>query len=311
MAADAHIASEDIRDGTALMNNPPAPLFIIGGSRTGSEMLKTMLSASSELDFVDELFLLCPLWLHRDLNSNIARHVGDLSGNGAVDRVVELLYSGIPYGWFFSVGIHELDREMLRELLSRNTLGLQTIFEALMVVHSQARKKKGIGAKFPLHYSYSERLLEWFPNCRLIHTTRNPKGTYASQAAKYIRGETSPLARNSMRFKQFVHINIQISWTARIHGRLKHLPNYCLVRYEDVVLHPEQELRRICEFIGTDFVPGMLSPHQYGSSFDNIGAGKGIDSSSLDRWKTSIQPITAKAIDFLHPTANSVFGYRQ
>ena len=292
------------------MNDPSGPVFIIGGSRTGSEMLKTMLSASPDLDFVDELFLLCPRWLHRDLNSNIAEHVGNLSDDCAVERLVELLYSGKPYGWFFSVGIHELDREMLQSTLSRGPLTLKSIFQAVMIVHAHARKKSGIGAKFPLHYSFAQTLLEWFPNCRLIHTTRNPKGTYASQAAKYIRGQTNPFARGFMRFRQFVHINIQVSWTAHIHTKMKHLPNYRLVRYEDVVMQPETELRRICDFIGTDFVPGMLSPHQYGSSFESIGAGKGVDRSSLDRWQTSLQPITVKAIDLLHPAANRVFGYR-
>jgi hypothetical protein len=179
-----------------------------------------------------------------------------------------------------------------------------------MVVHSRMRDKSGIGAKFPLHYSHTETLLEWFPNCRLIHTTRNPKATYASQAAKYLRKDSNSFSRNAMRFKQFVHINIQVSWTARLHRRLKHLPNYTLVRYEDVVLQPEAELRRICEFLGTEFLPAMLNPHQYGSSFDIIGAGTGVNHSSLERWRTTVRPFTAKTLDLLHPSANEIFGYR-
>ncbi len=285
------------------------PVFIIGGSRTGSEMLKTMLSASEQLDFVDELFLLCPRWLHRDLNSCIRSEVGSLSSADSLDRLIELLYSRLPFGWFFSVGIKELDQEMLRAELARDELDLKTIFRAIMVVHAKTRDKLGIGAKFPLHYSYADKLLEWFPDSRLIHTTRNPKATYASQAAKYIRQEGNPLARGYMRFKQFVHINIQISWTARLHMRLMHLPNYCLVRYEDIVLHPEQELRRICEFVGTEFISDMLDPNQYGSSFDRIGAGRGVDKSSLERWRTSIHPLTSKSIDILHPSARREFGY--
>ena len=67
----------------------PGPVFIIGGSRTGSEMLKTMLCESPEQDFVDELFLLCPRWLHPDLDSMIRRHVGSLDGPGALDRLLD------------------------------------------------------------------------------------------------------------------------------------------------------------------------------------------------------------------------------
>jgi len=54
------------------------PVFIIGGSRTGSEMLKTMLSVSPDLDFADEMVVRAPWWLHKDLESSIRDHVGDL-----------------------------------------------------------------------------------------------------------------------------------------------------------------------------------------------------------------------------------------
>lgn len=291
------------------MNNLSAPVFIVGGSRTGSEMLKTMLSASPDLDFVDELFLLCPRWLHKDLNSNIRRHVGKLDAPGARDRMVDLLYSGTPYGWFYSVGIQELDREALREALGSKALTLKAVFDALMEVHARTREKSGLGAKFPTHYSRTEKLLEWYPDCRLIHTTRNPKAVYASQAAKYIREDSSAAARHFMRFRQFVHINIQTTWTSRLHARYRHLPNYRLVRYEDVVLKPEETLKDLCAFLGVEFMPEMLRPHQYGSSFEKIGSGTGIDRSSLDRWKTSLRPFTIKAIDLLHPKADRLLGY--
>lgn len=291
------------------MSTDPKPVFIIGGSRTGSEMLKTMLSASNELDFVDEMFLMSPRWLHPDFRYYIKKYVGDLSAPGATARVVDLIFSGKPYGWFWTVTSRELDREMLLAELAADELSLKSIFRAIMIVHARLRNKSGAGAKFPLHYSYTDRLLEWFPGCRLIHTTRNPKAVYASQSAKYTRHKTSPVSRAYVRFQHFIHVNLQISWTARLHGKLKKYPNYCLVRYEDVVLQPESELRRICGLIDVEFLPAMLHPHQYGSSFDQIGVGKGVDRSSLDQWRTSLKPVTARTIDLLHPFARNSFGY--
>lgn len=286
------------------------PVFIIGGSRTGSEMLKTMLSMSPELDFVDEMFLLCPRWLHRDLRATLREHVGDLSSAGALDRVINLVYSGMPYGWFWTVTHKQLDRTRLREELAVEPLSLRSIFRAIMVVHAEGRGKVGHGAKFPLHYSRAEQLLEWFPGCRLIHTTRNPKATYASQAAKYLRDRPDAFSSAYMRFRQFVHINVQISWTAHLDRRLRGRPNYCLVRYEDVVCEPESTLRELCQFLGVEFMSEMLSPHQYGSSFDSIGGSKGVDPSSLHRWKSTLHPVTAALIDLLHPSASRILGYR-
>jgi hypothetical protein len=113
-----------------------------------------------------------------------------------------------------------------------------------------------------------------------------------------------------MRFRQFVHINIQITWTARLHKRLKELPNYRLVRYEDMVLNPDAEIREICKFLKIEFLPEMLTPKRYGSSFEKPGiVGEGIEQASLERWRSSIHPAAAIFIDVVHGRAKRLFGY--
>lgn len=285
------------------------PVFIVGGSRTGSEMLKTMLSASDEIDFVDELFLLCPRWLHKDLMTNIREHVGRLEMQESPDKLLEFLYSGIPYGWFWSVVEQQLDVDQLRARLTDTGLDDRVLFESIMAVHARMRNKTGIGAKFPVHYSHTGKLLEWFPDCRLIHTTRNPKDVYASQAAKHSSTEQSRFERSFSRLQQFVHINIQTAWTARVHKQLRKIPNYRLVRYEDLVSRPEETSRMICEFLDVPFVEQMLDPYQYGSSFGNIGKKHGIETSALGRWRSSISPLSARVMDFLHRQAYRDLGY--
>ena len=106
------------------------PVFIIGGSRTGSEMLKTMLSVSPDLDFADEMVVRAPWWLHKDLESSIRDHVGDLGREGALDSLVDYLYSGKPYGWFWTCPDEQMDRIRLTEQLSSKPLTMGNIFSA-------------------------------------------------------------------------------------------------------------------------------------------------------------------------------------
>jgi len=287
------------------------PVFIIGGSRTGSTMLEVILSKSPDIDMTDELLIFGLPWLQRDLNSNIKKHVGPLDAPGALDKLMLLLYSGIPFGWFWSVPERMLNREMLYRELSAQPLSIKTIFHAILVVHARMRGKPRLGAKFPMHYSYTKKLLEWYPDCLLIHTTRNPKAIYASQAAKYLKPEQNLFSRYFMRIRQFIHINIQITWTARTHKQLRALPNYRLIRYEDMVLESEKEIHELCKFLGIAFQENMLKPQQYGSSFEGTEKGQhGIDPSSLYRWRSAISPVTAKALDFIHRRAYRLFGYR-
>ena len=286
-----------------------APVFIIGGSRTGSEMLKTMLSVSPKLDFVDELFLRCPRWLHRDLENLLRTSLGREAMAGDTDRVLEVLYSGEPYGWVWGRANEKFDREVLRGNLESGPIDLKRIFDGLMAAHAANTGKQGRGAKFPMHFSYSRQLVEWYPDCKLLHTTRDPRAVYASQANKYVKPEDPFSTRAWMKARQFVHINLQVAWTARLHRQLGGLKNYRLVRYEDVVQNPEREMIHICDFLEVEFQPEMLFPHQYGSSYGEIRGKKGVDASSLEAWRKRITPFTAALLRVLHPVAWRRFGY--
>ena len=219
-----------------------------------------------------------------------------------------LLYSRIPFGWTWAEAENELDRDLLRRALESQPLSLKSILTSTMAVHAEMRGKQGVGAKFPVHYSYVDKLLEWFPECLLLHTTRDPKAVYASQAVKYLRADQHPLARAFERLRQFAHINVQITWTAHVHKKLKDLPRYRVVHYEDVVREPAGQLKEICEFLGVQYLPEMTNPHQYGSSFEAIGGKSGVEKSSLERWRSTISPVTAASIDLLHPRAARVFA---
>ena len=284
------------------------PVFIIGGSRTGSTMLQTILGRTPALSITDEIQYLVPGWLHQDFVQDIHEHVGPLDANGALDRLVDLMYSGKSFGWYWSATDRLLDRDMIRAQLATEPLTIRHIFDSILTVHARMRDKARIGAKFPVHYSYARQLLEWYPDCLLIHTTRNPKAVYASQANKYLK-DKGLAGRLWMRLRQFVHINIQISWTARVHRQLRDLPNYMLSRYEDLVTDPEPNIRALCKFVDIEFQDDMVAPRQFGSSFENRPDGAGMNQQALERWKTTISPLTARFIDIFHFRAMRLLGY--
>jgi hypothetical protein len=285
------------------------PVFIVGGSRTGSEMLKTMLTASPMLDFVDEMRLLMPAWLHRDLVRTINDRFGSLDKVDSAEALAELLYSGKPTGWFWSAVDTQLDRASFVDALGDPPYSVPGLFETIMVVHARMRDKAGIGAKFPVHYAYTDRLIEWFPGCRIVHTTRHPKAVYLSQSRKYGGPDDSVLAGAYSRLQQFAHINIQTTGTARLHKRYRDADNYRLVRYEDIVRKPEETLRALCDFLRVDFLPDMLTPNQYGSSFTKIGSARGIDASSLDRWQSELSTFESRWFDLVQGGSARALGY--
>ena len=289
------------------------PVFIIGGSRTGSELLKNFFRKYTEIDMIPEMFLLCPSWLHEDFSSSANKYIGGLGENCDVEALLEFMYSKKPYGQFWQV-IEELDRDELRKKLEHYGCSLKGVFSAILDVHAQAKGKKITGAKFPLHFGYVDHLLEWFPDCKLIHTVRDPRAIYSSQSNKYARKDGSVLRNTWIRSQQLLHILIQSEWTARVHEKLQHNKNYHLSRYEDLILDPASSLQAMCGFLEIPYEESMENPELYNSntSFGKAGAsGAGFDKSSLKAWKKRIHPITAGLITRLNARAMRNFGYAE
>jgi len=94
-----------------------------------------------------------------------------------------------------------------------------------------------------------------------------------------------------------------------MHNRLKHLDNYCLSRYEDVVGKPEKHLRELCHFLEIDFRQDMLCPPIMDSSYDRSQGQIGFDRESIDRWRKYISPISAKLIAMINRKSMRKTGY--
>ncbi len=292
------------------VDSDPSPVFIIGGSRTGSEMHKTILNLSREINIVNETWFLCPWWLHTDFAAQARRSIGNLSDDAGAAKMVDLMYSRKLFGYFWTTIDQEIDRNILQAELARSDRTPRAVLAIVMKLHAQAKNKAVPGAKFPVHYSYAGKLIEWFPNCRIVHTVRDPRAVHSSQAVKYLREHHTKLERVSMRAVHFAHISIQSWWTARIHTQLRGYRNYYMSRYEDVVRDPEASIRKLCEFLEIEASETMLQPIQYGSSYRRSKPGvRGINQESVDAWKSKLNRVTIGLINVLNRKALQTFGY--
>jgi len=103
-----------------------------------------------------------------------------------------------------------------------------------------------------------ERLLGWFPDARFVWIVRNPASVIRSlqnmpmaevMLQGYPGGPREVWEVSNRRIRTFLQENIpQERWA--------------MVRYEDLVVEPEPELRRLCAAIGVDYQPAMADPYE-------------------------------------------------
>lgn len=123
---------------------------------------------------------------------------------------------------------------------------------------------------------------ELFPEARVVQVVRDPRAVFASRKKRQtFDGATYRKAHRFVR---------EWNRSAREIPRLRRQPErFMVLRYEDLVNHPQASLQAFCRFAGIEFAPTLLQPTRAGrewlgnSSFR--GAFHEINSTTVDQWK--------------------------
>jgi hypothetical protein len=129
------------------------------------------------------------------------------------------------------------------------------------------------------HAEYAAVLAAMYPRARFIHMVRNPYATIV--AMRKMKGREGgypfmgPMA-------QSLHSSVHYLFRNQ-----KTLPNYHVVRYEDLVRDPERIMRRVAAFLELPFVDSLLSAGRRGRSGKSM---VGITADAVDKWRAEIAP---------------------
>jgi len=266
----------------------------------------TILNNHSNINISPELHILEPFWLHTDFKRTIDQKIGSLNDRSNVRKLVDLMYSRTFSGSFWN--LINIDKATLLNDLHHSDRAIKTIFKILLENDAKLKKKSRIGAKFPVHFSYIGTLIKWFPKCKIVHITRDPRAIYASQSTKLNNKVYNPMKRIVNHVLTFVYINWDYWRSARMHTKYRFQANYYLSRYEDIVSDPQKFLPQLCDFIDTGYTDAMLRPPVRDSSF-SAHKQIGFNTHSIDRWRQSINPVTASLIRLLNYPSMKELGY--
>jgi len=282
------------------------PVFIVGCARTGSKIYKNIINEFSPIDIMHELHFLAPSWIRKDFVSKVKENIGDLEKDSNIPKLIDLMYSGELEGTFWTS--IDLDKKRLQNKIMKSDRSFKSIFGILLEEHAKSKDKTIPGAKFPVHFSYIPKLLEWYPHCKIVHLIRDPRAMYASNALFYIKKAHSNFQTNLIRLKILIYTIIQFIWAVKIHKKYKHLKNYRLFRFEDIISQPEKYMPKLCKFLEIEFKSEMLYPPVIGSSYHK-DKKIGFDKETLSRWRKHVSPIAANFIKLITCKQMKDIGY--
>jgi hypothetical protein len=214
-----------------------SPFFIVGSGRSGSTLLRVMLSCHSRLNIPPETWFLIPL----------VRQFRTDRPLGADD--IERAVSTITGAW--SWPDMKLDTlEFQRRVGQLTEPYLRDLVEVVYRCHLEAEGKVRWGDKTPAYIEIVPELLSMYPQAQFIHVIRDGRDVAKSTQATGWRG-------------RWLHDNTR-TWTEALehHARWAQMgfrERILAIRYEDLVLTTEVTLRNVCRFLGEQYESQMLS----------------------------------------------------
>jgi hypothetical protein len=223
----------------AAANAASPPFFIVGSGRSGSTLLRMMLTSHSRLLIPPETWFLLPLVDRLPIDRALTSQ--------EVEQAIALMTG--HYRWpdmkigaeEFRARAHELGASTIRDLV-----------QIVYGIHLDGSGKKRWGDKTPPYVRIIPQLASIFPGARFLCLVRDGRDVTKSFQSLTVYGDT--IHQNTVEW--VISNQWQRKWAAT------HQEAMLQVKYEDLVVDPESALRKICRFIGEEFEPGMLSWQQ-------------------------------------------------
>jgi hypothetical protein len=302
-----------------------SPIFIVGPHRAGSTLWHNLIAmCPGVMRLTDPRFL--SDWRHRDFRFFLRHFAGDLSIDQNVNNLVELCFSKKDFPglnstfWRFKNIAAASDPELKHQISRKIKKSDRSLGALARIFIEEVTRFSGFEracVKFPVDIGHIPELLAWFPDCRIVHITRDPRAMAMSKtndpSGTAISVLKHPRVAWLIRKLSSCLVIGQYRHAARVHRKFQHVSNYKLFRYEDLLAEPEKTLRDLCEFIQVDFTEDMLSPekgiHEHQPSSLTGKQQKALDASAAVRWQGAIPAFDKWLITILTKQSMRTLGY--
>ena len=227
------------------------PIFIVGCPRSGTTILAKILNNHSQIASATEIHFFNHLTKLKKYNwQNID------------DNFLKTLFKETRIEDFCSllkVDFEEF-KAQFESITITNSLAIEEqnqkrIFDTLMLLLLKRNNKEVCCEKTPQHLLSVAKILSLYPDAKIIHLVRYGRDTVNSLVKMPWRPEG--LLNNSRFWKQYAKTGMQLS-----ERYTQSSNNFHSLKYEDLLLNPQESIKALCNFVELEFEDTMLSMQQ-------------------------------------------------
>lgn len=280
-----------VEDSMACCASGQGPLFIVGMPRSGTKLLRGLLSnhprlriLAAETDFLPFI----DQWVQRQ-GSPVTAEAFEQFANAM---------QGANYFNFRPAARGPFSWQDWRAACNGN-FDVGGLFEGFARYELDAQRGTGTiwADKSPAYIRHIPLLLKHFPAARVLHIVRDVRDHCVSMRNAWGKD----IRRSAWRWGQEV---------LAAHRQCTNKPERCLeVKFEELLQHPEGQMRRICQFLDLKFFPRLTELSQSVEQRGYAAGRAAIVRDNFRKFESRLTPRQIVAIESLAWHAMQALGY--
>ncbi len=269
------------------------PIFIIACPRSGTTILATILNrhpniaTAPETHFFNLISKLDYTW--NKLTDN------DIHSLLNQSRIIDL------------IKVAELDKELLAQELLVMPKRNQKAFFDLLIKHFLVKKDKArLCEKTPQHLRNVDEILALYPKAKFLHLIRDGRSVVNSLLKMPWR--PAGLVNNARFWLQ--NIRLGEKFTRKYEGT-----SLLTIRFEDIMIKPEETIMQVCNFIGEEYSDSLLDTNLKDNifpSWENNWKHKStqqLDSKRVNAWSDEMTTEDKTILEWMLSSTLIKYGY--
>ncbi len=243
---------------------------IVGVGRSGTTLLMSMLNAHPEIVFPPEFHF---------INQHLAQ-----KPKASLDEAVIRLQTDVRFQRL------QVDLEdVIRPFRDKRPFSMPELYKAILHYYATQQDAKIIGDKAPKYVEYLPTIKQIFPNAKVIHLIRDPRDVYLSRTKADWSSQRADIL-------QYLAYRAQYELGCHQGGKLFG-NNYLAIQYENLLLQPETELQKMCQWLQISFTQEML---QFSDSAQKLVASDEMAwkkevlgpllTNNMNKWERALTP---------------------